>query len=157
MLKVMPKVLCVTQERITNCLVRYCIICLYNTAIYVDVEGNVLAKPKGVMELEYDSQLLGTENHIEGCNNVEGEPDDILDTGILLLAECDVPGSSLDGKHPSELNVMQLKRWLVCRGAPTNGKKPELIERYVHQYMYFKSIVKISEFVISLNMDGTYI
>ncbi|XP_065904753.1 uncharacterized protein [Dysidea avara] len=95
----------------------------------LDVEGNVLAKPKGVMELEYDSQLLGTENHIEGCNNVEGEPDDILDTGILLLAECDVPGSSLDGKHPSELNVMQLKRWLVCRGAPTNGKKPELIER----------------------------
>ncbi|XP_065893458.1 uncharacterized protein [Dysidea avara] len=95
----------------------------------LDVEGNVLAKPKGVMELEYDSQLLGTENHIEGCNNVEGKPDDILDTGILLLAECDVPGSSLDGKHPSELNVMKLKRWLVCRGAPTNGKKPELIER----------------------------
>ena len=48
---------------------------------------------------------------------------------ILLLTEADIPGASLNGKLPTELNVAQLKRWLACRGAPLSGKKPELIER----------------------------
>ena len=48
--------------------------------------------------------------------------------GLLLLTESDVPGASLNGKNPGELNVVQL-RWLACRGAPITGKKPELIER----------------------------
>ena len=47
-----------------------------------------------------------------------------------LLTEKDIPGASLHGKDPSELNVIQLKRWLNCRGAPVSGKKPELIQRY---------------------------
>lgn len=42
-----------------------------------------------------------------------------------LLTEKDIPGASLHGKDPSELNVIQLKRWLICRGAPVTGKKPE--------------------------------
>ena len=46
-----------------------------------------------------------------------------------LLNEEDIPGTSLNGKKPRELNVHQLKRWLTCRGAPVSGKKPELIER----------------------------
>ena len=50
---------------------------------------------------------------------------------IILLTESDIPGASLDGKNPAELNVSQLKRWLTCRGAPVNGKKPELIQRLV--------------------------
>ena len=54
---------------------------------------------------------------------------DILKDDLLLLTESDIPGASLNGKDPSELNVMQLRRWLTCRGAPTPGKKPELIER----------------------------
>lgn len=55
-----------------------------------------------------------------------------IDDDILLLTENDIPGASLDGKDPTVLNVTQLKRWLVCRGAPVNGKKPELIKRLVY-------------------------
>ena len=89
------------------------------------------------MEVSCDFQLLGTNHNVDDRANAKGEltNDDELDSSIsdaaiLLLTEQDVPGSSLDGKHPSELNVAQLRRWLVCRGAPTNGKKPELIERF---------------------------
>ena len=46
-----------------------------------------------------------------------------------LLSKEDIPGASLNGKNLGELNVLQLRRWLACRGAPTGGKKPELIER----------------------------
>ena len=52
-----------------------------------------------------------------------------LQDDILLLRESDIPGASLNGKTPAELNVVQLKRWLACRGGPTTGRKPELIER----------------------------
>jgi len=45
------------------------------------------------------------------------------------LTEADVPGASLDGKHPKEPNIAQLRRWLACCGAPVSGKKPELIKR----------------------------
>ena len=71
---------------------------------------------------------------------------DLLDTDsddFVVLTENDVPGSSLNGKQPHELNVLQLKRWLACRGAPVTGKKPELIETYnifstikLYSYMY---------------------
>jgi len=63
-----------------------------------------------------------TENEIS-------ETDKQLDEDIILLTEADIPGASLDGKAPTELNIPQLKRWLACRGAPVNGKKPELIQR----------------------------
>jgi len=59
---------------------------------------------------------------------VESWDDEELDTDILLT-EDDVPGASLKGKHPKDLTVVQLKRWLACRGAPLGGKKPELINR----------------------------
>jgi len=49
--------------------------------------------------------------------------------GVLMMTESDIPGASLNGKDPSEMLVVQLKRWLACRGAPTGGNKPELIER----------------------------
>ena len=65
---------------------------------------------------------------MESWDNDDDEP---LDDDILLT-EADIPGASLDGKCPSELNVVQLKRWLACRGAPVNGKKPELIKRLDH-------------------------
>lgn len=48
---------------------------------------------------------------------------------LYVLEESDIPGASLNGKKPSELNVTQLKRWLSCRGAPLTGKKAELVER----------------------------
>ena len=58
------------------------------------------------------------------------DDEDLIDD-VLLLNEGDIPGASLEGKDPSELNMVQLKRWLACRGAPVNGNKPELIQRYV--------------------------
>ena len=48
---------------------------------------------------------------------------------LLLLEESDIPGASLKGKQPCQLNVTELKRWLSCRRASLTGKKPELIER----------------------------
>ena len=54
---------------------------------------------------------------------------DVLNDDLLLITESDIPGASLNGKDPYELNVLQLRRWLACRGAPTAGKKPKLIER----------------------------
>lgn len=80
-----------------------------------------------------------------------------IDDDILLLTENDIPGASLDGKDPTVLNVTQLKRWLVCRGAPVNGKKPELIKRLVYYniiIMYFYLYILILEFVITLSMVG---
>ena len=53
---------------------------------------------------------------------------------VELLSEEDIPGASLNGKSPGELSVVQLQQWLACRGAPTSGKKPELIERLVLLY-----------------------
>jgi len=44
---------------------------------------------------------------------------------MLGLTERDIPGVSLNGKNPTELSVTQLKRWLICQGAPVGGKKPE--------------------------------
>jgi hypothetical protein len=45
------------------------------------------------------------------------------------LTEVDVPGASLCGKNPSDLKVVELKRWLECRGASTKGKKTDLVTR----------------------------
>jgi len=41
-------------------------------------------------------------------------------------------GASLNGKIPCQLNVIQLKRWLVCCGGPFGGNKPLLVERWLH-------------------------
>ena len=48
---------------------------------------------------------------------------------MLMLNEDDIPGASLKGKKPNDLNVVQLKRWLACRGASLSGNKAQLIER----------------------------
>ena len=69
-------------------------------------------------DVEVDLFLDGLEVEIE-----------LLKGDFLLLMEGDVPGASLNGKTPGKLNVVQLRRWLACRGAPITGKKPELIER----------------------------
>jgi len=47
---------------------------------------------------------------------------------ILLLTKRDVPGSSLNSMDPAKLNVVNLKRWLACRGALVTGKKPSLLK-----------------------------
>ena len=66
------------------------------------------------------------------CVTLANVEDTVVDGemgNIIMLNETDIPGASLNGKAPSELNVVQLKRWLACRGAPVSGKKPELVER----------------------------
>ena len=68
--------------------------------------------------------MIPTESESIDAYIINDDEDD-----IILLTESDIPGASLDGKDPTELNVLQLKRWLACHGAPVNGKKPELIQR----------------------------
>ena len=45
-----------------------------------------------------------------------------------LLEEENIPGASLGGHSASTLTVVALRHWLLCRGAPTKGKKAELVE-----------------------------
>ena len=45
------------------------------------------------------------------------------------VCEKDFPGASLNGRKPEQLKVPELKNWLACRGAPTNGKKEDLVAR----------------------------
>ena len=76
------------------------------------------------------SEIIATtlsNNGFEDDANVDWFSDD-----LLVLTEADIPGSSLNGKEPSELNLVQLKRWLACCGAPITSKKPQLVERYVY-------------------------
>ncbi|XP_052696133.1 uncharacterized protein LOC128174681 [Crassostrea angulata] len=46
-----------------------------------------------------------------------------------LLLEEDVPGAKFVHASVEEHTNIQLKRWLKCRGLPTSGKRPDLIER----------------------------
>ena len=42
---------------------------------------------------------------------------------ISALCEDDIPGASLSGRSASStLTVPALKRWLLCRAAPTKGQ-----------------------------------
>ena len=52
-----------------------------------------------------------------------------LNESRVPLSEIDIPGASLNGKHPATLTVPQLKRWLQCRDASTKGKKADLVAR----------------------------
>ncbi|XP_044165910.1 uncharacterized protein LOC122949962 [Acropora millepora] len=46
-----------------------------------------------------------------------------------ILTESDIPGALLPQETPELCNVVQLKRWLTCRGASTTGRKVELASR----------------------------
>ena len=48
---------------------------------------------------------------------------------IICLREEGVPGASLNGRDPSQFHVVELKRWLRCRGATTAGRKEDLVKR----------------------------
>ena len=85
----------------------------------------------------------------------EEEPheDDLVEDSELLNEE-DIPGASLNGKKPHELNVYQLKRWLSCHGAPVSGKKPELIERLPFINIYDLCIYAKLELSATSSMIG---
>ena len=60
------------------------------------------------------------------CDEVAGFSGNYSEAGsntIICLREEDVPGASLNGRNPSQLHVVELKRWLRCRGATTAGRK----------------------------------
>lgn len=44
-----------------------------------------------------------------------------------LITEKEVPGASLNSRRPEQLKVPELKLWLNCRGAPTKGKRQNLL------------------------------
>ena len=46
-----------------------------------------------------------------------------------LFTEDNVAGASLNGRNPGQLTILQLKRWLQCRGASTKGRKGDLVAR----------------------------
>ena len=50
--------------------------------------------------------------------------------------EDDIPGASLNGRDPSELHVVELKRWLKCRGANQSGRKADLVKRLDSNMLY---------------------
>ena len=41
----------------------------------------------------------------------------------IALTEEDIPGAKLPRENAEECTVPQLRRWLLCRGAKTSGKK----------------------------------
>ena len=66
------------------------------------------------------------------CGEVAGFSGNYSESGsntIICLREEDVPGASLNGRDPSQLHVVELKRWLRCRGATTAGRKEDLVKR----------------------------
>ena len=66
------------------------------------------------------------------CGEVAGFSGNYSESGsntIICLREEDVPGASLNGRDPSQLHVVELKRWLSCRGATTAGRKEDLVKR----------------------------
>ena len=63
----------------------------------------------------------------DGTDDMQGDLstgnscEELQEGDISILCEDDIPGSSLNGKNPKQLNMAQLKRWLACRGAPVSG------------------------------------
>ena len=65
------------------------------------------------------------------CVTLVNMEDTIVDGemgNIVMLNETDIPGASLNDKAPSELNVVQLKRWLACCGAAVSRKSQSLLK-----------------------------
>ncbi len=66
------------------------------------------------------------------CGEVAGFSGNISAAGridTIVLKEENIPGASLKGRDPSQLHVVELKRWLKCRGAIVSGKKQDLVKR----------------------------
>ena len=58
------------------------------------------------------------DTHQPEHQHIDSYSDCHKDDDITVLIKNDVPGASLNGKQPHEMNKQQLKRWLACRGAP---------------------------------------
>ena len=49
----------------------------------------------------------------------------------VILREEDIPGAEIPRETVEQCSVVQLKRWLLCRGAKTTGNTKALVTRYV--------------------------
>ena len=55
----------------------------------------------------------------------------VVGSQSTIITESDIDGASLNGRHPKQLTIQQLKFWLACRRV-TNKKlktKAEMIAR----------------------------
>ena len=52
---------------------------------------------------------------------VLGSSKETSETMSVVLSESDIPGSSLNGRNPSELKNDELRFWLKCRDDPAEG------------------------------------
>ena len=57
--------------------------------------------------------------------------------GIFILLK---GGATLCGRNPSQCHVVELKRWLKCRGATTAGRKEDLVKRLAKCMYFIKDI-----------------
>ena len=57
-----------------------------------------------------------SQNSLPGCSS------------LVYLHEEDVPGGSVNRREPSQLHVVELKRWLKCTAATTVGKKQDVVK-----------------------------
>ena len=48
---------------------------------------------------------------------------------LITLCESDVPGAKFVHETICNHSVIELKRWLECRGLPVSGKKQDLVLR----------------------------
>ena len=48
---------------------------------------------------------------------------------MRILVDEDVPGAALPRESVEECSVVLLKRWLICRGPKTSGKKSASVYR----------------------------
>lgn len=53
----------------------------------------------------------------------------VRDALKVILTEEDIPGAKIPRETVEQCSVVQLKRWLLCRGAKTTGNKKALITR----------------------------
>ena len=65
----------------------------------------------------------------------------------VVLTEDDVPGAKLL-EPPEDCSVLQLKRWLECRGLPKSQKKKELID------LVKKALASDLDLPIDVKIDG---
>ncbi|XP_065901931.1 uncharacterized protein [Dysidea avara] len=116
--------------------------------VMIDNEDDPPADKKDASEVVVEDiiQCMETNEHGDSdgisdilacCTDSENVAKALDENDVMpLLTEKDIPGASLNGKKPSELKVVQLKRWLNCRDAPVSGKKPELIQRVCDYIKY---------------------
>ena len=94
-----------------------------------------LPAPETMRSLGTNSVPVGFWDHLGGRVNLQMEAKGGVKQ-IVLTGE-DIPGAKLPRGNAEECTVPQLRRWLLCRGAKTSGKKAELVKRFVCTMVFY--------------------